>query len=81
MAKEKSILECALYYYSLGWSIIPIGFNKKPPRGFCWKQYQTKRPDEQQLRKWFGGGKRNIAVIVGAADDAAGAAYGEPRLE
>ena len=64
---KKSVLSCALEYRSRGWSIIPIGKNKKPPRGLRWKPYQTTQPDKAQLRKWFANGKyTSLAVVCGA---------------
>lgn len=69
MAKksEKTLLDWALDYYQFNWSIIPIGFGKKPPKGFKWKKYQKTRPTEPELRQWFGnGGYKSFAVICGA---------------
>ena len=68
MAKKRNrlVLEWALEYYERGWSIIPIKAGTKRPSIRSWKQYQTKRPDEQQLRKWFGDGKyTSLAVVCG----------------
>ncbi len=64
---EKTLLERVLAYYKRGWCIFPIGFNRKPPKGFKWKPYQTKRPDESKLREWFADGKyKSLAVVCGA---------------
>lgn len=63
---KKTILEYALEYHKRGWNIIPIGFEKKPQRGFSWILFQTKRVTEDDLQNWFGNGKvRNLAVVVG----------------
>ncbi len=67
MAKESTILRCALYYADkLGWCVIPIPHRRKiPRRGFGWKRFQTERPDGVQYQKWFGYGQHNIAVMMG----------------
>jgi hypothetical protein len=65
MADNKTILDRALEYDRLGWSIIPIRAGTKKPAIRSWKKYQTERPDKQQLRKWFGNNNRNIAVVLG----------------
>lgn len=60
------LLKQALGYYKRGWSLIPIAFKKKPPKGFTWAKYQTNRPTESDLQKWFDDSKyKNLAVIVG----------------
>jgi hypothetical protein len=65
MTKPKTILEYALTYHRRGWCIIPIGFDKKPPKGFKWTKYQTVRPTEADLREWFAKYK-SLAVVCGA---------------
>lgn len=63
---NKTILKYALEYHKQGWNVIPIGFKKKPPRDFPWKQYQTKRVTEEELEVWFGNNRiKNLAVVVG----------------
>lgn len=49
-----------------GWSIIPVGLDKKPLIG-SWKKYQTERPTREQVAAW----KKDLnppawAVITGA---------------
>ena len=62
---EKTALDYALEYYHRSWSIIPIPYGMKKAR-IKWGKYQQTRPDEKQIRKWFGNGKYlSIAVIVG----------------
>ncbi len=62
---EKTLLDWALEYYQSNWSIIPIRAETKKPAIRSWKKYQLERADEKLLRKLFGDGNRNIAVIVG----------------
>lgn len=58
------MLEEALRYHALGLCIIPIKPRKKQPACRSWSQYQTNRPSEGQLRKWFGT-EKNLAVVCG----------------
>jgi hypothetical protein len=44
--------KAALEYARKGLSIIPTGSNKKPHIR-SWKQYQTQRADENQIKKWW----------------------------
>jgi hypothetical protein len=61
------LLKAALEYHRRGWCIIPIATEKKPPKGFKWKRYQTERSSEANMREWFSNGKYNsLAVICGA---------------
>ncbi len=64
--KPMTILEHALDYYRRGWSIIPIRAGTKKPACRSWKPYQTERPDEATVRRWFSDGKpKAMAVIMG----------------
>ena len=51
-------------YLSEGLSFIPIPFKSKVP-AIEWKQFQTTRPTESQVKSWFNGHDTNIAVICG----------------
>ncbi len=62
---QKPILKQALEYHRRGWCIIPIGYRTKKPPLVNWTKYQTQRPTEAQIRKWFSGNNRNIAVVLG----------------
>jgi len=69
------VLEAALRYRELGWSVIPMKTGKNEETGkdekkvphVKWKKYQTELPSEGDLRYWFG--KKwpdaNIALICG----------------
>lgn len=61
------ILQWAEYYVeTLGFSVIPVGANKKPTIEE-WKPYQTRSPTEKELQQWFGNGsKNNIGIVTGA---------------
>lgn len=56
--------EKALEYLAEGYSIIPVGIDKKPL--INWKPYQHKRLTEKEVKKLFSDPKaRGIAVITG----------------
>lgn len=58
------MIEEAQKYAALDWSIIPIRPGTKLPACRTWKDYQTRRPDDETLRRWFA--KRSgLAVICG----------------
>ncbi|MHC4757609.1 MAG: bifunctional DNA primase/polymerase [Planctomycetota bacterium] len=63
--ENKTILDWALEYYKMGLSVLPIRPGTKRPALRSWKQYQTERPDENQLRKWFKDNNKGIGVVLG----------------
>jgi hypothetical protein len=65
--EENPILNAALEYASMGFSVIPVGTNKKPPRGFSWKKWQSKKADEKTILGWWAQfPDANVAIITGA---------------
>jgi hypothetical protein len=62
---KKTILGYALEYDRLGLCLIPIKPGTKKPALKSWKRYQSERPSESQLGKWFAKNNRNIAVVLG----------------
>jgi len=59
-------LSSALEYAARGWSIIPIGKNKKPALK-AWREHQVTRATETELRRMFEStGIQGLAVICGA---------------
>jgi len=62
---ENPVLKAGLEYHNRGWCIIPIPYGQKKA-AIEWKQYQTSRPDENQLVQWFGNHKANIGLMLGA---------------
>ena len=64
-----TILDWALYYHSLGFSVIPLTKHSKLP-AIEWKKYQKERASEEQLRKWFEGKDLNIGLVMGAVSNA-----------
>lgn len=58
------MIEEAMRYHSLGLCVIPIKQGKKQPACRSWSQYQSQRPTEKQLRRWFAK-EKNLAVVCG----------------
>ncbi len=64
--KETSnkILQAALEYAKMGFSVIPVGRNKKPY--INWKEWQSKKADEKRIRSWFNKyEKANVGIVTG----------------
>lgn len=75
------LLRMALAYRAAGFSVIPLGRDKRPfwsrlpqvvdkrqPgrwRG-VWQPYRQRAADEAQLHVWFGDGRANIGLVAGA---------------
>lgn len=74
-------LEAAKFYYSLGWSIIPIIKNDKTPAFDLlpkdtdgkptWLPYETHQATQEELERWFGQGECNIALVCGVVSGVA----------
>lgn len=57
-------LDQALYYIEkLGWSVIPVGADKKPL--VEWKLYQSQKATKEQVIEWFSKPEVNIGIITG----------------
>ena len=65
MSEGTKTLDYALMYHSLGFSIFPLKPRSKQPAVKTWKPYQEQPPTEEEVRKWFKDGKRNIAIVTG----------------
>jgi hypothetical protein len=60
-----TMLEAALKYVEMGYSIIPVGQDKRPL--LKWEPYQKTRADEKQVREWASKWpEMNIAIVTGA---------------
>ncbi|MGB9683103.1 MAG: phage/plasmid primase, P4 family, partial [bacterium] len=57
------------YVRKFGFSIIPVGRDKKPI--IEWKEYQTRYPTDEELEAWFSDGKNNIAIVTGPISEIA----------
>ena len=61
---SQSILDAALYYNKLRFSVIPVGLDKKPL--VEWKKNQTARASEEEIREWWKRFPRaNVGIITG----------------
>jgi hypothetical protein len=66
---EKSLLDHALAYQELGWSVIPIPPKTKQPN-LSWKKYQKKAASQSQIKKWWTEKPDyNIGIITGAISE------------
>jgi uncharacterized protein (DUF927 family) len=63
---KSELLEAALAYAALGWSVIPLQPREKKP-ALKWEKYQRERADAEQIKKWW---KRwpdaNVGIVTGA---------------
>jgi len=66
MSKNSSrLLDYALEYIELDWSIIPLRPNDKKP-AISWGVYQRRLPSKEEVTNWFTGEETyNIAIITG----------------
>ncbi len=51
MSNQKSNVDDALHYLETGFSVIPVGRDKKPI--VEWKEYQTRLATEEEVRQWW----------------------------
>lgn len=62
--EQNERLETALEYLARGWSVIPVGADKRPL--IKWARYQKERATEEQIRAWFSTPDVQIGVVTGA---------------
>jgi hypothetical protein len=63
--KPQTVKESALYYLSLGWSVIPVRPRDKRP-AIRWMEYQHRRASENEVRDWFHHWRNaNVAIVTG----------------
>src|SRR3989344_2210855 len=61
---EAEVYKQALEYLKRGFSVIPVGQDKKPM--FVWEKYQNQRPTEDEMAEWFFNLKpAGVAIITG----------------
>lgn len=53
MKNEVNMLEHALGYIALYWSIIPVDSKTKKPLVKSWKEYQLRLPTEDEIKSWY----------------------------
>lgn len=65
----RSLLDWALYYKSLGWSVVPAVGGMKTP-AVAWAEFQQRKTTEAEIRLWFGSDSNfNIGVVCGGISD------------
>lgn len=68
-----NILQHALEYIRLGFSVFPLEYGKKTPYmnpdnpadNFQWRTFQSIRATERQARRWWADSQKNIAIVTG----------------
>ena len=61
---NNNILDAALRYRMFGFSVIPVGRDKKPR--IEWKRYQTERATAEQIKKWWEQyPDANVGIVTG----------------
>jgi len=61
-----SLRQYAEFYRKLSFSIIPLNFKEKTPALSTWKEYQSRKPTDQEIAEWFSGESPvNIGIICG----------------
>lgn len=61
---KELLLASALSYLARGFSIIPVGSDKKPL--IKWKEFQSRKPTEAEVRQWFDlPNIAGIAIVTG----------------
>ena len=61
----ENFTEMALQYMEMGFSVIPVGQDKKPL--VKWEEYQQRKPTEEEIRAWATSfDNPNIGVVTGA---------------
>lgn len=59
-----SLIDCALQYADIGWSVIPLKQDKRPY--ISWKSYQGKPATKAQIKKWWAQyPDANIGIVTG----------------
>ncbi len=77
ITQDKTVYKSNTSIYSMAWdyvfnhnfSVIPVPLGQKNP-SINWKEYQERRPSQEELLEWFGEGDKNIAIVTGAISGA-----------
>lgn len=60
-----TVYEAAKKYTELGWVVLPINPGRKNPALTTWKEYETRRPTDEELKEWFEDKEVGIGVLCG----------------
>ena len=63
--KDSKYEYAKIYVDAFGFSIIPILLDSKKP-AIEWKEFQQRKPTEEELKKWFLENNFNIGIVTGA---------------
>ena len=58
-------VEIAQEYLAAGLSVLPASRQKKHPVLKAWTEYQTRLPEEQEVKKWFSTRRDALCVVCG----------------
>ncbi len=63
--KNKNLIDCALKYQELGFSIIPVKQDKRPL--IKWEEFQNRKATKEEIKDWFNKSKAvGVGVVTGA---------------
>jgi archaellum biogenesis ATPase FlaH len=62
LQETPSVLQAALEYLRLGFSVIPLHGKRATIK---WEEYQKRGPEEALVRQWFGGNDSNLGIVTG----------------
>ncbi len=62
---SNAVLDAALQYADLGFSIVPMVRGEKRPKLRSWEKYQSEPADHATLKRWFRNGDANLAIVLG----------------
>jgi len=66
----KTTLDYALYYVNeLGFSVIPVRYRDKIPAIKSWKEFQQRKPNNDELNRWFHSSYINIGIVTGSTSN------------
>jgi hypothetical protein len=69
ITENPEILQAAKWYINNGFSVIPVGRDKKPK--INWREYQTRHATDQELTAWFSNGDSSLAIVTGSISNLA----------
>ncbi|MDQ1741701.1 MAG: putative primase/helicase [Pseudonocardiales bacterium] len=68
MSNLSDVLAAAYAWHNAGAAVLPAAVDGTKRPGLAeWKTYQTRRPDLDQITRWFGVGHPGLGLICGAA--------------